>query len=268
MASVANEHAVSKTLVRPSDGLCRGRDLPAQRQKEIEEAAASNGMHLHQALSLRRQLLRAQPGGMHKFSTSGAMGSQQGQQNVADIFESCVFDALRTKHISFKTEAELIEEMKNGSRPRAPTPDIVFLEATTVLTAHGPQDIGWLDCKNFYGSAMLAQSSKIPAGKLPSQAQRYSSVYGRGGFVFAQGFCADLQQHLPDAVLLDAVPVVDLSPLEAVHNEEASKTSTCAQCHESRTMLYQDSTDGLLYCTSCWVAHYGTQPSKRRLVNM
>lgn len=217
--SVDAERTVSKVLILPGDGFCRGRDLPEKRQRQIEEVAHTHGMTLFQALSLRRQILRAKPGGMQRFAASNAMGSQKGQHDVSKLFEECVADALRAEKIQFKTEADLQCEMNLGLRPRGPTPDFAFAPPIYIHSPAGIWEVGWLDCKNFYGSAMMAHCDKIPAGKLNSQASTYSTVYGRGGFVFAQGFCADLYQILPTCLLLDAVPMVDMSRVEAFHDE-------------------------------------------------
>jgi len=58
----------------------RGRDLPQQRLDEIGSACDTHGVTLHQALSLRRSMLRSFPGGMRRVSQSSKMGSSQGQQ--------------------------------------------------------------------------------------------------------------------------------------------------------------------------------------------
>ena len=219
VASIEAERIVVKVLILPHDGFCRGRDLPEQRKQQIQEAAGQQGMTLFQALSLRRQLLRSMPGGMQRFAASNAMGSIQGQQDVAGLFEDCVADALRAKEIQFMTEAEMMLEMRNGSRPRGPTPDILFARPVRISTPNGIMEVGWMDCKNFYGSALLSDCIRIPAGKLTAQAERYTAAYGAGGFIFAQGFCKDLHQHLPLCTLLDAVPVVDMSRIEAFQAE-------------------------------------------------
>ena len=117
------------------------------------------------------------------------------------------------------TEAEMMLEMRNASRPRGPTPDFFFARPVRISTPNGIMEVGWLDCKNFYGSALLSDCTRIPAGKLKAQAERYTAAYGAGGFIFTQGFCKDLHQHLPGCTLLDAVPVVDMSRVEAFQAE-------------------------------------------------
>lgn len=62
----------------------RGRDLPKSRQMQIEKCAAPLQMNLMQALSLRRQLIRATPG--FRFETKD-MGSQSGQIDYSQKFE-------------------------------------------------------------------------------------------------------------------------------------------------------------------------------------
>lgn len=225
VASMQAELTVAKILIKKGDGFCRGRDLPERRQQQIRDVADRCGMTMYQALSLRRQILRSKPGGMYRVNTSNAMGSQAGQQNVANMFEECVADALCAKKIDFEKESDLRNEMRIGLRSRQPTPDFLFTPPVRIQTPAGIRTVGWLDCKNFYGCAMLADCTKIPIGKLRSKAESYSSSYGPGGFIFAQGYCADLQQRLPNCILLDAIPVVDMSRIEAYQNSEEVRSN-------------------------------------------
>ena len=72
----------------------RGRDLPEERLKEIEQAGKRNGMSLYQALSLHRGLLRSF--NSKRFQSSSAMGSNKGQQHVAALFEQALVDHLKS----------------------------------------------------------------------------------------------------------------------------------------------------------------------------
>ena len=71
-----------------------------------------------------------------------------------------------------------------------------------------------MDAKQYYASAMLSGYRNIPNGKLNDAACRYNSKFGgRGAFVFARGFCSDLQGDV-NALLLDATPL-DMTSIEA-----------------------------------------------------
>ena len=211
--SVASERALAPIVLRPGE-FGRGRDLPRRRLDEIELACAEHGMHIHQALSLRRQLIRAKPGGMRRVNMSSAMGTQQGQAQAAKLFEDAVTTYLRSVGAQFHTEQEL--RALRGRSPRGgPTPDVVFTAPTRVNGVR----VNWLDCKLFYGSAMLSGNGKLPVGKLKSRARRYThdAALGVGGFVFGQSFCADLD--VPECLLLDATPL-NLSELQAFQNTQ------------------------------------------------
>ena len=91
---------MARVVLRPGE-FGRGRDLPRQRLLEIDAACAQHGMTRFQALSLRRQLLRAQHGNA-RVNQSSLMGSSQGQANVAQLFEEAVQVAqeLESRNIS------------------------------------------------------------------------------------------------------------------------------------------------------------------------
>ena len=203
------EARVIQTLHRTGEW-GRGRDLPPHRLDEIQDACNNNSMSLYQALSLRRTLLRSFPNGMQKVSRSSQMGTNSGQREIATIFEDAVVEfvssslAAQTNKKIFKTEAELVKEMKNGTRERGPTPDILFLHPVSI----NGRLVKWIDAKMYYASASFAHNKKLPNGKLSSMAQRYISHFGgQGAFVFGQSFCADLQDIVSHALLLDATPL-------------------------------------------------------------
>ena len=175
----------------------RGRDLPKKRLQEIQEACNNNGMTLYQALSLRRTMLRSFKNGMKRVNQSKAMGSNKGQQENARLFEealetylsSSLKGQVKGKKV-FITESELLAEMKEGIRARAPTPDILFLSPVSI----NGRLVKWIDAKMYYASASYANHKKLPNGTLKSTAQRYNNIFGgQGAFVFGQGFCACLQ---------------------------------------------------------------------------
>eukprot|EP00797_Seminavis_robusta_P032429 Sro725_g193370.1 n/a (222) ;mRNA; r:41508-42380 len=214
VASKKCETKVSQFLHRRGEW-GRGRDLPRHRKEEIAAACARHGMTMHQALSLRRTMLRSFKGGMGRVTHSSSMGGAKGQQQAATLFEKAVEAYLRTTTVGYQdvflTEAELLAEMKAGRRRRGPTPDILF---TRPVSINGHL-VKWIDAKLFYASAMYAHNSKLPNGKLQAMAQRFNEHFGgKGAFVFGQGFCVDLKKSVTGALLLDATPL-DLTDLNA-----------------------------------------------------
>jgi len=138
------------------------------------------------------------------------MGSNTGQQHVASLFEEAVHsflgDALSSNSNEkfFLTESELLTEMRAGTRPRGPTPDVLFLRPISI----NGRLVKWIDAKLYYASVTYARNTKIPNGKLLKQAQRYNTHFGgQGAFVFGQGYCADLEEVVSEAMLLDATPL-------------------------------------------------------------
>ncbi|CAB9515590.1 expressed unknown protein [Seminavis robusta] len=253
VASKKCETKVSQFLHRRGEW-GRGRDLPRHRKEEIAAACARHGMTMHQALSLRRTMLRSFKGGMGRVTHSSSMGGAKGQQQAATLFEKAVEAYLRTTTVGYQdvflTEAELLAEMKAGRRRRGPTPDILFTRPVSInghlvkwvslgrksrSTAHTVVSQQYLqlhslrpfsshmeliydvqiDAKLFYASAMYAHNSKLPNGKLQAMAQRFNEHFGgKGAFVFGQGFCVDLKKSVTGALLLDATPL-DLTDLNA-----------------------------------------------------
>mmetsp|Transcript_7722 Transcript_7722/g.17454 ORF Transcript_7722/g.17454 Transcript_7722/m.17454 type:complete len:244 (-) Transcript_7722:44-775(-) len=200
----------------------RGRDLPEKRLGEIQAACDASSMTLHQALSLRRTMLRTFPGGMKRVTQSKAMGSSMGQQEVATLLEKAVevFLSSSLKHQVkdrvFITESELLAEMKKGTRARGLTPDILFLHPVSI----NGRLVKWIDAKMYYASVSYAKNKKIPNGKLKSMAQRYNDAFGgQGAFVFGQGFCASLQDIVDNALLLDTTPL-DMTAVNAFQDAQ------------------------------------------------
>jgi hypothetical protein len=160
--SMSAERALAPVVLRRGE-FGRGRDLPSHRLAEIESACARHGMSRFQALSFRRQLLRAQPGGMRRVNQSNAMGSAAGQQQVADLFERAVEAHLLAAGAPFLTQAQQRAEVRAGTRARAPTPDILFRSPVLI----NGRAVRWLDCKLYYGAALLADNPK--EGHLPKK---------------------------------------------------------------------------------------------------
>lgn len=166
-------------------------------------------MTLHQALSLRRTMFRSFPKGMQRVQQFSRMGSDQGQRQVAALFEEAVVAYLSATTTSsadaiFLTESQILAEMRRGTRARGPTPDILFVRPVRI----NGHLVKWIDAKLYYGSATYANKKNLPNRKLQQIAQRYNNYFGgKGAFVFGQGFCADLSRTVTGAMLLDASPL-------------------------------------------------------------
>jgi hypothetical protein len=166
VASAAVERALAPIVLRRGE-FGRGRALPPHRLGEIDAACAAHGMQRNQALSLRRQLLRAQPGGMRRVNQSSAMGSSQGQQHVAGLFEAAVVTHLRgTLGLEVMHEEEVRNTLRaatdSGRMPRgAATPD-ALLRTPAVING---RRVKWVECKLFYGSAHPREQRDAAGGK-------------------------------------------------------------------------------------------------------
>jgi hypothetical protein len=210
------ERRVIQTLHRSGEW-GRGRDLPPDRLGEIQAACSENSMTLHQALSMRRTMLRSFPNGMKRMNQSKAMGSNAGQQEIARLLEEALVAYLKSAFqqpsdgIIFITESEMLAQMRIGARARGPTPDIVFLHPVAI----NGRPVKWIDAKMYYASTTFSNNTRIPNGKLRGIADRYNDFYGgQGAFVFGQGFCASLQDIVKNALLLDATPL-DMTAVDA-----------------------------------------------------
>jgi len=213
--SEAADRAMRSIVLRPEE-FGRGRDLPADRLAEIDAACAEHAMTRYQALSLRRQLIRAEHG-MQRVNQSPLMGDAHGQQTYAHLFERAVEKYLRQHDVHFVSEQQQKAEMERGIRGRGPTPDFLFPTPATI----NDKKVYWLDCKVFYGTSLLAGNKKLPVGRLPDIARKYSVLFGPGGFVFGQSFNTHLQTLLGHSVtLLDASPL-DLSEMEEWQDQQA-----------------------------------------------
>jgi len=142
-------------------------------------------MRLPQALSYRRQLIRKQ-NMKQNYRNAGPGGSDQGAGEYAREFEASVGKALidlcpRLKEI-------MIPETNQNSQN---TPDFLF---TSPIQING-NPVNWIEVKTYYGCGSLT-SRKLPIGKVPAQAARYSDAHGPGAVLFGQGFHESLANRL------------------------------------------------------------------------
>ena len=198
---LAAEGALRPLLILNAAESGRGRDLPPHRRQAIEAAGAPFGLALPAALSLRRQMLRADAlaGGRNFYSSQSNMGDEAGAKAHADAFEAVVANFLTSQACAFETE----EQAK--ARGARNTPDFRLNAVLNGLPC------GWLDCKTYFAAASLASNVGLPIGKLSAQAARYNAEFGPGAFIFLCGVSADFPA-VPGAQLLDAAPL-DVSSL-------------------------------------------------------
>jgi hypothetical protein len=131
VSDVSVDQALSGIVLRPGE-FGRGRDLPQDRLAEIDAACAQYKMSRHQALSLRRQLLRAQPNGMQKVNYSPAMGDAQGQREYANLFERAVEKYLQVQGVPFLSQQKQLI-INKAAKHNLPTPDILFTRYKNVV---------------------------------------------------------------------------------------------------------------------------------------
>lgn len=106
---------------------------------------------------------------------------------MAANFERMVEDYLRTNYpsISFRTEEEIRRDSPDG---KTPTPDILF-DKDVVINLNGRRHtIRWLDAKNY---ALV--NSHFIMDSLAKQSDKYNKAYGKGAFIFRNGFDESVQ---------------------------------------------------------------------------
>jgi hypothetical protein len=216
---VGAEQAMAAVVCRPGE-TGRGRDLGAARLAEIDVACAQHGMNRYQALSLRRQLMRASSLGRRD------LGGQGGQATSARLFEIAVETFLCTSGVPFLTPSQ--QKAQRGQNSRLPvTPDILFIHPTKI----NGREVRWLDSKLFYGNVLLLHKKSTAMCKVLKTAERYVRLMGPGALVFGQSFNGDLPAAFADlceqVVLLDATPV-DTSELDASQKANGGLTKVAA----------------------------------------
>ena len=181
----------------------RAVDLPLERRQSIAAAATTRSFSLPAAFSLRRQFLRQLTRGeANTFYENLNMGDASAAKDHAEAFELLVKQWLDDNGIPHVTEKELFE------RGMSNTPDFLLLGNVKI---NGTR-VKWLDCKSYYGSALLCRDSRLPIGKLTTQARRYNDAYGEsGGFIFLAGMGRELEMELRKTIGGGEVPVLLLN---------------------------------------------------------
>jgi hypothetical protein len=172
MPTVEDERSIVEALIKSPQENGRGIDLPDARKEEITAYADRLGFLLSAAMSLRRQLIRQAANSDRRFwSKPLQMGDPNEANNYSAMFEDLVAAFLKSSGVTtFLTERDLFQQ---GYRN---TPDFFIPQGCFI----NGKLIYWIDCKTFYGAAMLAHNTNQPVGKLLSTAQRYNSHFGYG----------------------------------------------------------------------------------------
>jgi hypothetical protein len=201
--SIVSERLLTTILIKSVSETGRGVDLPEFRQREIKEAAEGLGFFFPGAMSLRRQLIRQQTASEHEYWNTRDMGNSAAAQLHASRFEAAVACFLRSSGVTFLVEAEL-KSLGSSNTPDFYIPGGCLINETAVF---------WIDCKTFYGAAIIAGDCKQPVGKLRATALRYNEAFGSGCFIFLCGFGEDLAIS---ADLTGLVLLLDATPLDRV----------------------------------------------------
>ena len=178
------------------------------RIRRIKQACYDNGMRLDQALSLRRHHI--QVFNPYKPMPRLGLGSDQNIHNAATIFEEVVSKFLSQSGIEFWDE----EEQRNQHKERCkqdpkvnmpPTPDFLFPSSVHILKNGIQSEINWIDAKMFYGASTIEKSNNA-VGSLHKKAKKYVDKFGRGAFIFYNGYGDGLEALLleENVILLDA----------------------------------------------------------------
>jgi len=213
---IQSEERIVKTLIRWKEkerGMMRN---AGDRYKEVARKCKQVGMHLSQALSLRRQH-------MHHLNpnlrmTALGLGKDEDIRQSAALFESAVESYMNQCSISFLTEAQQKAALPQGTKS-PPTPDFMLLEPTLLSTMtplhHGQTPtvnefvVHWVEAKMFYGASSIANDSESAVGRILATSEKYVNLYGTGAMVFMYGCGKELAEWLLQrgVVALDAHPL-------------------------------------------------------------
>jgi len=219
---VESEHGILDMLM-PNKKKERGMIRDAgDRHKKISKNCKQVGMHLTQALSLRRQYMRhLNPRlGMKELG----LGRDYDILRSATLFEAAVETYVRHCNIQFLTEAQQKASVPKGTKT-PPTPDFMLLEPTLLSTSpqNQPTQIHWIEAKMFYGASSITNGSRCAAGQILATAEKYVRLYGAGAMVFMFGCGKEMAEWL----LQRGVVALDAHPLD-LRRVEKHQRSWCA----------------------------------------
>jgi hypothetical protein len=200
---------------------------PKDRCNKIVACCGSLGIHLSQALSLRRHHIQQLNPGLTMQQLN--LGRDKDIRYSAELFERAVDAFLRRSGIAFLTERQQRRNHKRGG-PRPPTPDFMLKEQIRVRVTRSKgrgnvaskneiiqERVNWIEAKMFYGASTIRNDDgKSAVGNILLTANKYTKLYGPGAMVFMYGCGEQLANQLRErgVVALDASPV-DLSCVEA-----------------------------------------------------
>jgi hypothetical protein len=244
-----DERSLFDVLVKDNEVHLRGRDLQDHRIREITEASRRVGMSVRQALSLRRMMMRGVLGNTcyslcggygdqasineYALELENAVARLLNRHGIAFLDEkrqkqvlldprvlaSCVreHDSAHSQQQEGMDElapwaslASHVRYTRRGTPYLNATPD--FLVDPSVRLFINGSRVNWIECKAFYGTAVFSpanQRDSVPAAKIKSISERYTSMFGPGAFVFRQGFNVHLRSIIGNkhTTILDATPL-------------------------------------------------------------
>lgn len=118
---------------------------------------------------------------------------QEEIREAADSFERTIEQFFQKRHIPFRTQAELTRDQIQLINRAVITPDLYFPQGVII----NGKKLHWIDAKNYYGG-----NASYVYGTISKQSDKYTKMYGSGGFIFKQGFSEALSQRV-DALFME-----------------------------------------------------------------
>tara|TARA_B110000046_G_scaffold36431_1_gene39845 strand:+ start:3132 stop:4079 length:948 start_codon:yes stop_codon:yes gene_type:complete len=282
VTEVASECKLAKLLlptVEPIHVQVLKDDLPHSLQQQIESFGAIHGFAPRQTYALRRNMLKCTLGQRAFQDLKG--NSHTVARALATAFETIVERHVRANCPGVRITTESDRKLASGATgiPHGPTPDLTFVPA---LTVNGVK-VSWIDCKFAYGCYVTSNRVWQPESKMCTTASRYTSLFGRGAFVFSNGFCLGLKSKIPHALLLDASAMqeemAELAELTAVGGPElltvlttkfgtpftsSETSSTSKDLHTWSGPIFQSGNKSCQRCVNCGATAQRCRLTKRK----
>ena len=175
-------------------------NLSAERQAAITRACSKIGVHVKQAMGLRKTAYQ----GAHFLCAQMFQGGEAAALAKAEQLEADVAALLAFHGVRFQTQAELVAEYKalDNSGDGRPTPDFLILSP---LLINGLR-VRWIEVKNFYGAGIERGVLKwMPTIKIQAQIAKYIQEFGPDGAVILNyGYAQSFRNRTPlNVQLLD-----------------------------------------------------------------
>ena len=165
-------------------------DLSIRRQTEISTMCASLGIHVKQAMGLRRAAYKsATP---WKFE-----GNEAKTLAAGEAFEADVQAFLSARGILFQTQQQQAAAWASSDSKGClgPTPDFIICSP---LSING-SPVKWIEVKSFYGAGIVSSIKDwMPHIKISKQIDKYISTFGpHGAVILRYGYSEGLRRRIP-----------------------------------------------------------------------